>query len=141
MKIAVIGTGIVGKTLAGKLAALGHEVTLGTRDPKATLERTEPNPFGQPPVAVWRQDYPAVGLDTFAAAAGGAELIINATLGVVCLAALEATGAANLDGKLLIDVSNPLDFSQGKHRECSPDDRTGSAPGRPPHHVCGRQRR
>ncbi|WP_089726791.1 NADPH-dependent F420 reductase [Candidatus Thiosymbion oneisti] len=113
MKIAVIGTGIVGKTLAGKLATLGHQVTLGTRDPKATLKRTEPDLFGKPPVAVWRKDYPAVGLETFAQATGGAELVINATLGIACLEALEATGAANLDGKLLIDVSNPLDFSQG----------------------------
>jgi len=104
MKIAVIGTGIVGKTLAGKLATLGHQ---------ATLARTELDLFGKPPVTVWRKDYPAVSLESFAEAVGGAELVINATLGIACLEALEATGAANLAGKILIDVSNSLDFSQG----------------------------
>ena len=49
MKIAVLGTGIVGRTLAGRLAELDHEVTVGTRDPAATLARTEPDQMGNPP--------------------------------------------------------------------------------------------
>jgi predicted dinucleotide-binding enzyme len=43
MRIAVMGTGPVGQALAGKLADLGPEVVVGTRDPEATLARTEPD--------------------------------------------------------------------------------------------------
>src|SRR5512144_320173 len=43
MRIAVLGTGAVGQALAGKLAELGHRVAVGTRDPEATLARTEPD--------------------------------------------------------------------------------------------------
>ena len=49
----------------------------------------------------------------FADAAGFGEVVVNATAGVASLAALEAAGAQNLAGKVLIDISNPLDFSQG----------------------------
>jgi len=113
MNIAVLGTGVVAKTIAGKLASIGHEVVLGTRDPDATMERTDPDGFGQPPVSEWRKSHPSVGLETFAAAAAGAELIVNATAGAIGTAALDLASSANLDGKILIDISNPLDFSQG----------------------------
>ena len=113
MKIAVLGTGVVAKTIAGKLASIGHEVVLGTRDPATTMARTDPDSFGQPPVSEWRDSHPSVGLETFAAAAAGAEVIVNATAGAIGTAALELAGADNLDGKILIDISNPLDFSKG----------------------------
>ena len=113
MKIAILGTGPVAKTLAGKLASLSHDVVLGTRDPSATMARKEPDTFGLPPVAQWRKDNPSVGLATFADAAARAEVIFNASAGAAGLAPLEAAGASNLDGKILIDVSNPLDFSKG----------------------------
>jgi predicted dinucleotide-binding enzyme len=64
MNIAVLGTGMVGQALAGKLSALGHEVTVGTRDVETTLARTEPDVVGNPPFAVWRADYPDIGLAT-----------------------------------------------------------------------------
>ncbi|WP_244877350.1 NAD(P)-binding domain-containing protein [Corynebacterium vitaeruminis] len=51
MKIAVIGTGMVGRTLAERLSGLGHEVAVGTRDPQATMARTEPDGMGTPPYA------------------------------------------------------------------------------------------
>jgi predicted dinucleotide-binding enzyme len=113
MKIAVLGTGVVGKTMAGKLSSLGHEVVLGTRDPAATLQRSEPGMFGDPPVSAWLADYPSVKVATFTEAAAGAELVLNATSGQATLAALEAAGADNLEGKVLMDLANPLDFSQG----------------------------
>src|SRR5512135_249833 len=113
MKTAVMGTGMVGRTLAARLATLGHEVELGTRDPDATLARDEPDAMGNPPLAHWQAEQPGIGLTTFAAAAAGAELVINATAGSGTLPALEAAGAANLAGKVLLDVSNPLDFSGG----------------------------
>ena len=51
MKIAVLGTGMVGRTIAGALAGLGHDVVIGTRDPQATLARTEPDMMGTAPFA------------------------------------------------------------------------------------------
>lgn len=51
MKIAVLGTGIAGRTLAGRLAEPGHQVTVGTRDVAATMARTEPDRMGNPSYA------------------------------------------------------------------------------------------
>jgi hypothetical protein len=113
MRIAVFGTGPVGKALAGKLAELGHEVVVGTRDPEATLARTDPDRLGNPPFGVWQQAHPEVGLASLMEAAAPAELIVNATNGAGSIEALEAAGETNLAGKVLIDISNPLDFSQG----------------------------
>jgi hypothetical protein len=103
----------VGKALAGKLAELGHEVVVGTRDPEATLARTDPDGLGNPPFGVWQQAHPEVGLASLMEAAAPAELIVNATNGAGSIEALEAAGETNLAGKVLIDISNPLDFSQG----------------------------
>jgi predicted dinucleotide-binding enzyme len=113
MKIAVMGTGPVGQALAGKLAELGHEVTVGTRNPKETLARTEPDYVGNPPFKAWQEAHPGVGLATPAEATGGAELIVNATNGARSIAMLEAGGEENLAGKVLVDISNALDSSQG----------------------------
>jgi predicted dinucleotide-binding enzyme len=114
MKIAVFGTGMVGQALAGKLAELGHQVMVGTRDVEATLARTEPGPLGSPPFAVWQEAHPDVRLETAADAAVEAALIVNATNGAGSIAMLESAGEDNLSGKVLIDIANPLDFSQGR---------------------------
>ncbi|MGW4898174.1 NADPH-dependent F420 reductase [Kitasatospora sp. NPDC004240] len=101
MRFGIIGTGTVGRTLADKLVALGHEVTLGSR--------TKDNEAG----TAWaEQAGPAGHTGTFADAAEFGEVIVNATGGTVSLAALRAAGAERLAGKLLIDVSNPLVFSE-----------------------------
>ncbi|MGC1212872.1 MAG: NAD(P)-binding domain-containing protein [Micromonospora sp.] len=113
MKIAVLGTGMVGQALAGRVAELGHDVTVGTRDIAATMARTEPDGMSNPPYSAWATARPAVRLATFAEAAENAELLVNATSGHVSIAALEAAGADNLAGKILIDIANPLDFSRG----------------------------
>jgi predicted dinucleotide-binding enzyme len=113
MNIAVLGTGMVGQALAGRLASLGHAVVVGTRDPEATLARTEPDAMGNPPFAAWHAEHTEVGLATFAEAAAGAELVVNASSGAATLELLEAAGAENLAGKPLLDIANPLDFSQG----------------------------
>jgi predicted dinucleotide-binding enzyme len=105
MRIAVLGTGPVGRAVAGRLAELGHEVTIGTRDPKGTTGREE--------YAAWAGEHPAVRLATFAEAAGGAELVVNAAGGDVSLGILESAGTDNLAGKVLLDISNPLDGSSG----------------------------
>ena len=113
MNIAVLGTGMVGRAIAGRLADLGHPVVVGTRDPAATLARTEPDGMGNPPYSAWHAQHPEVGLETFAAAAAGAELVVNASSGAASLDLLRLAGAENLAGKPLLDVANPLDFSQG----------------------------
>jgi hypothetical protein len=53
MKIGVLGTGIVGPTIAAKLAALGHEVTIGTRDVPSLMARTEVGMRQKEPFSAW----------------------------------------------------------------------------------------
>ena len=120
MKIAVLGTGMVGRTIAGALAGLGHDVVIGTRDPQATLARTEPDMMGTAPFAEWHAANAGVDVAAFADAASGAELIVNATNGAGSLAALAAAGTANLAGKIIMDIANPLDFSQGMPPSLNP---------------------
>jgi predicted dinucleotide-binding enzyme len=120
MKIAVLGTGTVGPTLAGALAGLGHEVVVGTRDPQATLARTEPGPMGAAPFAQWHAAHSQIGVATFADAAARGEIIVNATNGGGSLAALTAAGASNLAGKVVMDVANALDFSHGMPPSLNP---------------------
>lgn len=101
MRIAVLGTGVVGRTIAGKLVELGHEVTMGSRsaDSEALTEWLAEAGEG------------ARG-GGFAEAAADAELVFNCTAGTASLAALSAAGAENLAGKTLVDVANALDFSK-----------------------------
>jgi len=113
MKITVLGSGFAGRTLAGGLADLGHDITIGTRDVEATLDRTDPDRTGNPAYAVWARDFPDIGLAPFADAASDADLFVNATAGAGSIAALAEAGKANLAGKVLLDVSNPLELSQG----------------------------
>lgn len=120
MKIAVLGTGTVGRTIAGALARLGHEIVIGTRDPKATLARTEPDAMGAAPFGQWLVDHPHVHLSAYADVAADAELVINATNGASSIAALSAAGAENLAGKIVVDVANPLDFSRGMPPSLNP---------------------
>lgn len=113
MKIGILGTGVVGQTIAAKLAGIGQEVMMGTRDVQATLARKEAGPYGLPSVREYLAQNPGVQLGTYAQAAQWAEVVVNATNGMASLEVLRQAGAANLDGKVLIDISNPLDFSQG----------------------------
>lgn len=110
MKIGIIGSGIVGQVLGGKLVELGHDVTIGTRDP-AKLEEKKGNAGS---LNGWIASTGGKGrVGTFAEAAAHGKLLLNATNGTGSLEALQAAGAANLGGKVLIDISNPLDFSKG----------------------------
>jgi 8-hydroxy-5-deazaflavin:NADPH oxidoreductase len=113
MKIAILGTGVVGQTLAGKLVERGHQVVIGTRDVAETMARSEPSPYGLPPFRTWLEQNPGVKVDSFSGAARGAEAVFNATSGAGSLEALRQAGEANLNGKILLDISNPLDFSRG----------------------------
>ena len=113
MKIAVLGTGTVGRTIAARLAGLGHEVAVGTRDPEVTLARTETDASGNSAFSVWLAEHPQVALVAFADAAAQAEFVVNATGGEGSIPALTSAGAANLAGKVVLDIANPLDFSRG----------------------------
>jgi 8-hydroxy-5-deazaflavin:NADPH oxidoreductase len=112
MKIAIFGTGTVGQTLADKLAGKGHDVMIGTRDPAATRARTEKDSWGNPPISAWLTAHPGVKLGTFAEAGAHGELAFNALAGHATLAAL-GSAQASLADKILVDISNPLDFSKG----------------------------
>lgn len=113
MNITVLGSGMVGQIVAGKLLDLGHDVIMGTRDPEATLQRTDPNYVTGKSFAQWYADYPQVELMPYGTSAQQADLLINATKGEGSIPALMAVGKSNLAGKTLLDISNPLDFSQG----------------------------
>jgi predicted dinucleotide-binding enzyme len=88
MRIGVLGTGMVGRTISGKLEELGHDVRVGSRTA-------------------------GDGTVTFADAAAHGDVVFNCTNGAGSLDALAAAGEQNLAGKLVIDVTNPLDFSSG----------------------------
>jgi predicted dinucleotide-binding enzyme len=120
MRYAVLGTGGVGRTIAAKLASLGHEVVIGTRDPQATLARTEPDGHGNPPFAAWQQDNPEVRIAAFSEAAASADAVVNATAGASTMDVLAAAGGRNLAGKVLVDIANPLDFSAGMPPSLTP---------------------
>ena len=113
MRIAVLGTGGVGRTIAGALVALGHDVEIGTRDPEALAARTEPDGMGNPPFSVWHADHADIVVRAFGGCGQGVDLFVNATLGTGSIAALEAVGAERLAGRTILDISNPLDFSKG----------------------------
>jgi predicted dinucleotide-binding enzyme len=113
MKIAIFGTGTVGQTIAGKLTVLHHDLMMGTRDVDKTLARTTKDSYGGPSFTEWYAMNKQVKLGTFAEAAAFGEVIFNATNGGNTVTVLKLAGASGLNGKTLIDVSNPLDFSKG----------------------------
>lgn len=102
MKIGVMGTGTVGDTIGSKLVSLGHQVMMGSR----TRENEKAAAF------VTKNGSNASS-GNFADTAAFGEMLINCTRGDGTLPALEMAGAQNLNGKILIDISNPLDFSKG----------------------------
>lgn len=109
MKIAVLGSGMVGRAISEKLLSLGHHVWMGTRDPENTRAQVKTN-FA---FADWLQKNP-VHLVPFEEAVRSTEqLVINCTPGMISVSVLGMAGANNLEGKVLLDLANPLDFSLG----------------------------
>jgi predicted dinucleotide-binding enzyme len=102
MRIAVLGTGMVGNTIASKLVKVGQRIMVGSR--------TADSDAGQ---AWLRRVGGQAQIGTFADAAAFGEIVFDCTNGAHALAALRQAGAANLRGKILIQVGNPLDPSQG----------------------------
>jgi predicted dinucleotide-binding enzyme len=103
-----MGTGMVGRALAGRLAEVGHEVVVGTRDPDALLARSGPDAYAR-----WQEQHPAVGLVPAAAAGASAELLVNATAGTASVAALTGAGLADRPGLVVLDVANALVLGEG----------------------------
>lgn len=113
MRFGVLGTGMVGRAIAGRLVSLDHDVMIGTRDVPRTRATSGPDRMGNPPFSTWQREHPDVKLGTFAQAAAHGEVVVNATNGAASVEVLKLAGEGNLRGKTLIDVSNPLDFSKG----------------------------
>ncbi len=115
MKIGIIGSGQVAQTLGAKLLDLGHEVMVSSRDLNAKKDLGE---LGTLPSAnSWKEDHVGRGhkaeAGNFREAAEFGEIIFNCTAGSGSLDALSSAGEENLRGKILIDLANPLDFSNG----------------------------
>jgi len=94
MRIGILGSGVVARTLAGGFLEHGHDVTMGTRDPGKLTD--------------WRKQHPDARVGTNADAASAGELLVLAVKGTAASEALRLAGAANLDGKVVIDTTNPI---------------------------------
>jgi 8-hydroxy-5-deazaflavin:NADPH oxidoreductase len=99
MRIGVLGSGMVAQGLSARLAELGHDVVIGTRDAEK--------------LRGWQSSNQRVKIGSFAETATHGEMVVNATNGAASVIALTMAGEENLAGKILVDVSNPLDFSNG----------------------------
>ena len=100
VRVGVLGSGDVGRVLATGFSGLGHEVTIGSRDPEKLREWAE---------ALGGR----VKTGTFADAARFGDIIVLATLGTAAPDAIALAGVDAFDGKIVIDTTNPLDFSKG----------------------------
>jgi 8-hydroxy-5-deazaflavin:NADPH oxidoreductase len=101
-KIGILGTGVVGSTIGSRLIELGYEVKMGSRT--ATNEKAQK----------WvTTNGERASAGTFAEAARFGELLFLCVRGDTALQILEQAGPKNFSGKTVIDISNPLDFSQG----------------------------
>jgi 8-hydroxy-5-deazaflavin:NADPH oxidoreductase len=107
MKIGILGTGGVGKAFAARLTELGHEVMLGTRDAQATLSKKENG------IVDLLNQNAKISLGSFSEASQFGEMIINVAKGSSAIDVIKLAGEKNISGKILIDITNPLDFSKG----------------------------
>ena len=101
MRIGILGAGVVARTLAAGFLKHGHEVTLGTRDSGKLTD--------------WRKHHPDARVGTGADAASAAEVVVLAVKGTAASEALRLAGAANLDGKVIIDTTNPITDAPPDH--------------------------
>jgi len=105
MKVGILGTGDVGKALGRGFLTLGHSVLMGARD------------AANPKASAWvQQAGPKASAGTFAQAAQSGEVVVLATLGSVTEDVLRSVGPEPFKGKLVLDATNPLDFSKGQPR-------------------------
>jgi predicted dinucleotide-binding enzyme len=101
-RVGVLGSGEVGQRLAAGFSSRGHEVMIGSRDP------------GKPELGEWlAADGAGVKAGTFEQAAAHGALLVLGVLGNAAEEAIAGAGAENFSGKVVIDATNPLDFSGG----------------------------
>ncbi|RYY99612.1 MAG: NADP oxidoreductase [Chitinophagaceae bacterium] len=102
MNIGILGTGPVGETLASALVQQGHRVTMGSR--KAGNEKAR----------AWAARTGSDALEgSFGDAAAFGEMLFLCVAGAATLEAVRLAGVAHFSGKIVVDVTNPLDFSKG----------------------------
>ena len=107
MKVGVIGSGVVGQTLAAGFLKHGHEIEIGTREPAKLKE--------------WSTKHPGAKVKTFAEAAAFGEALVLAVAGQVALEALKLVGPKALQGKTVIDACNSTQsFTKPKHSLACP---------------------
>lgn len=94
MNIGIIGSGVVGTTLASGFLKHGHQVTIGTREPSKLADWAKANHKGH--------------VGSLAETAKFGDVIVLAVKGGIAADALEGAGAANLNGKTIIDATNPI---------------------------------
>ncbi len=116
MRVGILGSGGVAQNLAHGFVELGHDVVVGTRDPKATLAKSSPDAMGTPPLSAWLMQHPKVRVTTMAEAAAHGEVLVLAVHGANVEDAVKAAQPNNLAGKLVLDTTNPLAFGpNGAH--------------------------
>ena len=112
MKVGILGSGDVAKSLAHGFISRGHDVMLGTRDAAK--------------LADWRKEHPGARVGSFAQTAAFGDIVAVATLGTATISALEQAGPQNFQGKVVIDATNPLTFDdKGVHLAVGFDDSLG----------------
>lgn len=102
MKVAILGSGDVAQALGKGFARHGHEVMIGSREPESAKLKAWKKAVGANAKSGTSQDAAKFG-----------EIVVLATLGVGTEAAIDGAGTKSFDGKVVIDVTNPLDFSKG----------------------------
>jgi len=105
MKIGILGTGDVGRVLGEGFTALGHEVKIGSRDPQKAEVKEWLKKVGTKASA-----------GTFSEAAAFGDIAVLATSWTGTESAIRLAGPQNLAGKVVMDATNPLDFSAGTPR-------------------------
>lgn len=103
---------MVGRAHAARLVELGHEVMVGTKDAAKTMSNDQPDQMGNPPYSEWAKSNTKVQTGTFAESAKFGELVINALKGEAAVEVVKSI-ESELGDKVMIDLSNPLDFSNG----------------------------
>ena len=114
MNIAILGTGSVGQALASKLVTLGHNISMGTRNKDLTVSRIEKDSWGNEGIGTWIKSNPKVKLQNFdEIIKSETDLVICALNGATVSDSLSSLDLQNFSNKILLDISNPLDFSNG----------------------------
>jgi predicted dinucleotide-binding enzyme len=113
MKISILGTGMVGQVIAEKMMQLGHVTFMGTRNAAETIARQEPNRMTGISFADWHASHTDVQLVNFEDLPTDTDIWINASSGQASLEVLKKVTEKKLSKGVLLDLANPLNFSNG----------------------------